>query len=188
LPSVTPRPSDPRAAPGRIRPRGSARRSRSCRRRCRQRGCRGRGPCAASWPARHGALTVRETLESLLCQNVYVSGDRTTGRDKIRDGHRICFYSSGVGVGVGVVADAEIAGSAERRGVVFAKDATRCPWAFAVRDVRFCFDAPVAIDAALRSQLDAFIKHGHDPNGPWSRLVQGTRYLTEHDFAVLTRR
>ena len=42
------------------------------------------------------------------------------------------------------------------------------------------------IDAALRSGLDAFVKHGHDPNGFWSFLVQGTRYLTAQDFAVLT--
>jgi hypothetical protein len=128
--------------------------------------------------------TVRETLESLLGHDVYVFSDRTTGRDKIRAGDRICFYSSGVGV----VADAEIAGTAERRVVTFAKDAAHYPWAFAVRDVRFYFDSPVAINAALRAQLDAFVKHGHDPDGPWSWLVQGTRYLTEHDFAVLTRR
>jgi hypothetical protein len=128
--------------------------------------------------------TVRETLENLLGQNVYVFGDRATGRDKIQAGDRICFYYSGVGV----VADAEIAGSAERRVVAFVKHPARYPWAFPVRDVRFYFESPVAIDAALRSKLDAFVEHGHDPNGPWSWLVQGTRYLTAHDFAVLTRR
>jgi hypothetical protein len=90
--------------------------------------------------------------------------------------------------GAGVVADAEIAGPAERRVVTFAKDAARFPWSFSVHDVRFYFDSPIAIDAALRAQLDAFVKHGHDPSGPWSWLVQGTRYLTAHDFAVLTRR
>jgi hypothetical protein len=39
-----------------------------------------------------------------------------------------------------------------------------------------------------RSQLDAFVRRGHDPNGPWSRLVQGTRYVTAHHFELLTRR
>jgi hypothetical protein len=129
--------------------------------------------------------SARRTLESLLGQNVCVFGDRTTGRNRIKEGDRICFYWSGVGV----VADAVIAGAAERRGVDFAKDGARFPWAFAVRDVRFYFDAPIVIDAALRSLLEAFVKRGHDPEGPhWSWLVQGTRYLTAHDFAVLTRR
>jgi hypothetical protein len=128
--------------------------------------------------------TVRETLESLLGQGVYVFGDRTPGRAKIQVGDRICFYSSGVGV----VADAEITSAAELRGVHFAKDAARFPWAFSVGDVRYYFDSPVVIDAALRSRLDAFVKHGHDPNGFWSFLVQGTRYVTAHDFAVLTGR
>jgi hypothetical protein len=130
-------------------------------------------------------VTARQTLESLLGRNVYVFGDGTTGRDRIMAGDRICFYRSGVGV----VADAVIAGSAERRGVEFARDGARYPWAFAVRDVRFYFDEPVVIDATVRSRLDAFVKRGHDPVGPhWSWLVQGTRYLTAHDFAELTRR
>jgi len=129
--------------------------------------------------------TARQTLESLLGQNVYVFGDRTTGRDRIEEGDGICFYWSGVGV----VADAVIASAADRRGVGFARDGARYPWAFAVRDVRFYFDAPVVIDGALRSRLEAFVKRGHDREGPhWSWLVQGTRYLTAHDFAVLTRR
>jgi hypothetical protein len=127
--------------------------------------------------------SVRETLESLLGQGVYVFSDRATGRDKIQAGDRICFYHSGVGV----VADAEITSAAERRGVLFAKDAANYPWAFTVRDVRYYFDSPVVIDAALRYQLDAFVNRGHDPNGPWSWLVQGTRYVTAHDFALLTR-
>ena len=130
-------------------------------------------------------VSARQTLESLLGRNVYVFGDGTAGRDRIRAGDRICFYSSGVGV----VADAEIASAVERRGVDFARDGARYPWAFAVRDVRFYFDAPVVIDGALRSRLEAFVKRGHDREGPhWSWLVQGTRYLTAHDFAVLTRR
>jgi hypothetical protein len=128
--------------------------------------------------------TVRETLESLLDHGVYVFSDRAAGRDKIQEGDRICFYSSGVGG----VADAEIASTAARRRVQYAKDPTHYPWAFSVRDVRYYFDSPIVIDAALRSRLDAFVKHGHDPTGPWSFLVQGTRYLTANDFAVLTRR
>ncbi len=128
--------------------------------------------------------TVQETLESLLGQGAYVFGDRTTGRKSIKPGDRICFYSSGVGI----VADAEIGSRAERRPVRFAKDSANYPWAFTVRDVRFYFDSPVVIDAALRARLQAFTDRGHDPSGPWSWLVQGTRYVNAHDFGILTRR
>ena len=69
---------------------------------------------------------MRETLESLLGDGVYVFADGATGRAKIKAGDGICFYSSGVGV----VADAVITGPAERREVVFAKDAAHYPWAF----------------------------------------------------------
>ena len=172
----------PRAAAG--RPRGpAAARSPARAKRCRPGASR--DPIYLITPVRDEAeATARETLESLLGHDVYVFGDRTTGRSKIKAGDGICFYSSGKGV----VADALIASAAERRAVEFAKDPANWPWAFAVRDVRFYFDSPVVIDANLRSQLDAFVGHGHDPNGPWSFLVQGTRYLTAHDFAVLTRR
>jgi hypothetical protein len=46
-------------------------------------------------------------------------------------------------------------------------------------------ESPVVVDVGLRAQLDAFEKN--NPAGNWSFLVQGTRYLTAHDFALLTR-
>ena len=76
---------------------------------------------------------VEETLHSLLDQGVYVFGDRTAGRALLRDGDRICFYHSGVGV----VAHAEIASGATKRSVKFVKDGERYPWAFEVRDVHY---------------------------------------------------
>jgi hypothetical protein len=42
----------------------------------------------------------------------------------------------------------------------------------------------VAIDADLRAKLDAFAER--DPSQPWSWFVQGTKIVTEHDYAVLT--
>jgi hypothetical protein len=101
----------------------------------------------------------------------------------LREGDGICFYASGVGV----VADAEIASAVENRPVTFAKSPDRFPWAFAVRNVHYYLDTPVVIDMALRAQLDAFTK-GNDPAGNWAFLVQGTRYVTAHDFELLTRR
>jgi hypothetical protein len=124
---------------------------------------------------------VEETLHSLLDQGLYVFGDRTAGRAVLREGDRICFYHSGVGV----VAHAEIASGATKRSVKFVKDGERYPWAFEVRDVRYYLDSPVVVDVGLRAQLDAFEKN--NPAGNWSFFVQGTRYLTAHDFALLTR-
>ena len=125
--------------------------------------------------------TVEQTLHSLLDKGVYVFGERTAGRARLRNGDRICFYSSGIGV----VADAVIASSAERRGVEFAKHAVDYPWAFTVRDVRYYLDNPVVINEEMRAKLDAF--SGKDPRGNWSWLVQGTGYLTSRDFGLLTR-
>lgn len=125
--------------------------------------------------------TVEETLHSLLDQGVYVFGDRTAGRAVLREGDRICFYHSRVGV----VAHAKIASVASKRSVPFVKSPDRYPWAFAVSDVRYYLDNPVPIDLALRAQLDGFT--GKDPASDWGWFVQGTGYVTPHDFALLTR-
>lgn len=125
--------------------------------------------------------TVEETLHSLLDQGVYVFGDRTAGRAVLREGDGICFYHSGVGI----VADAEIASVARQGSVTFAKNADRYPWVFAVRNVHYYLDNPVVIDVALRAQLDGFKRK--DPAGNWSWFVQGTGYITAHDFKLLTR-
>jgi len=99
----------------------------------------------------------------------------------LREGDKVCFYHSGVGV----VAHTEIASGASKRSVKFVKDGERYPWAFAVRGVRYYLDDPVVIGVGLRAQLDAFDKN--DPAGNWSFFVQGTRYVSAHDFALLTR-
>lgn len=125
--------------------------------------------------------TVEETLHSLLDQGVYVFGNRTAGRAVLRDGDGICFYHSGVGV----VADAEIASGASQGPVSFVKHPDRYPWVFAVRNVRYYLDDPVVIDPVLRARLDSF--KGKDPAGNWSWFVQGTGYVTAHDFGLLTR-
>jgi len=131
----------------------------------------------------HGT-TGRATLESLLGQGVYVFSEHAIRQTKIRRGDRIAFYWSGVGV----VADAVVSSSPDKRQITFAKVSGGWPWAFDVSEVRFYFDSPVVIDPALRSRLQVFVDHGHDPNGPWSWFVQGTRKVTPRDFDALTRR
>jgi hypothetical protein len=125
--------------------------------------------------------TVEETLHSLLDQGIYVFGDRTAGRAVLRNGDRICFYHSAVGI----VADAVIASAAEKKVTNFAKHTVTYPWAFAVRDVRYYLETPVIINAELRAKLDAF--KDKDPGGNWSWFVQGTGYVTGRDFGLLTR-
>ena len=105
------------------------------------------------------------------------------GRAKLKPGDRICLHAS---KGVGVVADCVVASAPEKKVIQFAKGAEDFPWAFGVIDVRVYFDMPVVLDAALPSRLDTF--EDRDPAAGWSWLVQGTRYVTAHDFGVLTRR
>jgi len=92
-----------------------------------------------------------KTIRSLLDQKVYVFGDRTPGRKNLKPGDRISFYQTQVGV----VAEATVASAPERKAVKFAKDPERFPWAFKVKDVRYFFNKPVVIDAAMRQRLDA---------------------------------
>jgi hypothetical protein len=124
--------------------------------------------------------TAKETLERLLGSGLYVFGEHTAGRAALKAGDRICFYHSGVGI----VADAEIASVATKNRIELSRHPERYPWMFSVRSVRMYFDAPIILSAALRASLDAFAKN--DPNGNWAWFVQGTHYLTEHDFALLT--
>jgi hypothetical protein len=61
-----------------------------------------------------------------LDQNVYVFGDRTPGRKSLKAGDRISFYQTQAGV----VVEATVASTPERKAVKFAKDPERFPWAF----------------------------------------------------------
>lgn len=127
--------------------------------------------------------TARDTLRQLLGAGWYAFGEKTPFHDKLKPGDRICFYETGVGV----VADAVVASSPKKNppeAEEIVKKFDKFPWAFKVRDVRLFFDAPVVIDADLRSKLDAFA--GRDPANPWAWFVQTTRAVTEHDFAILT--
>jgi hypothetical protein len=127
-------------------------------------------------------LTVREVLERLLGNGWYVFGDSTPGRKTLKPGDRLAFYESGVGV----VAEAEVASLPERRELPYTRRSDKFPWAFAVRDVRYFFDAPIALDADLRSRLDAF--RGRAQTQKWAWFVQGTHRVSAHDFALLVGR
>ena len=127
----------------------------------------------------------QQTIADLLNAGWYVFGDATPGRKKLKPGDRMCFYESGRGV----VAEAEVASVPELKPPAtkgIAKNLDKFPWSFRLSNARFFFDEPVVIDADLRAKLDAFADR--EPAKSWSWFVQGTRLITEHDFAVLTGR
>lgn len=74
----------------------------------------------------------------------------------------------------------------ERKTVKFARHPDRFPWSFKVKDVRYFFDKPIVIDAAMRQRLDAF--KGRDAGKGWAWFVQATRVLTQDDFERLVGR
>jgi len=125
--------------------------------------------------------TADECIQSLVGEEkIYAFGERTPGRRHVKPADYICFYSTGKGV----VAHAQIASRPERKEHPKVRHSERYPWVFRVKDVHLYLENPIIIDAALRSQLDAFKKN--DPNKSRAWFVQATRRITEHDFKVLT--
>ncbi len=123
--------------------------------------------------------TGEQALRELLEQGWYVFGERTPGLKDLKPGVRICFYWSGHGV----VAEATVDSTPERRRIPRVHDPDKYPWAFRVKNVRMFFDRPVVIDPALRGSLDAF--KGRDPEAAWAWFVQITKRVTPHDFGIL---
>jgi hypothetical protein len=124
--------------------------------------------------------SAQEVITKLLQAGWYVFGERTPGRKRLKPRDLLCFYETGVGV----VAEAEVTSEPERRTLPNVRHAERFPWAFQAKNPRYFFDKPIVIDAALRSQLDAF--KDCDPSGSWGWFVQATRLITAHDFRLLT--
>ncbi|MGC8839403.1 MAG: hypothetical protein ACP5UM_13415 [Anaerolineae bacterium] len=113
-------------------------------------------------------------------ERVYGFGEKTPGRKHLKPGDWMCFYATGVGV----VAHARVATPPRQEHHPAIRHPEDYPWVFQVKDVRLYLDAPVVIDHALRSQLDAF--QGRDLEKSWAWFVQATRRLTRHDFDLLT--
>lgn len=127
--------------------------------------------------------TAEQTIKNLVAEeNIYAFGDRTPGRQHIKPADWICFYATGKGV----VAHAQIVSRPEHKLHNRVRHPEEYPWVFSVKDVSLYLDKPIVIDAALRSQLDAF--RDRDPNKGWAWFVQATRKVTEDDFRLLTGR
>ena len=113
-------------------------------------------------------------------EKIYAFGERTPGRQHLKVGDWICFYSTGKGV----VAHAKVDSRPEHKPHPRVRHPEKYPWVFCVKDIHLYLDKPIVIDAALRAELDVF--RGRDPNKSWAWFVQATRKITEHDFQLLT--
>jgi hypothetical protein len=93
----------------------------------------------------------------------------------------MCFYAAGKGI----VAHAVVSSAPQKQAHPMVKYADKFPWVFEVENVELYLNSPIAVDAEMRSHLDAF--EGRNLNKAWAWFVQATRRLTEQDFKVLTK-
>lgn len=125
--------------------------------------------------------TADESIKALVGDaSIYALGDKTPGRRHLKTGDLICFYSAGKGV----VANAQVASRPKRKSYLHRSEQSQ--WVFQVTDVHLYLEAPIIIDADLRTRLDAFKNRA--PGKSWAWFVHATRKITEHDFNVLTGR
>jgi hypothetical protein len=115
-------------------------------------------------------------------ERLYAFRENAKGRLHLKPRDRICFYASGRGV----IADAEVASPAEKKSYPRLTDLQWYPWVIHLDNVRLYLKEPTVIDNATRGLLEAFA--GRKPDAPWAWFVQTTRRVSEHDFAILTRR
>jgi hypothetical protein len=127
--------------------------------------------------------TAEEVLQTLLGEEgIYAFAQNTPGRRRIKPGDWICFYATGKGV----AAHARVDSLPQKQIHPKVRHSDKYPWVFKVKDVKFYLNEPIAVDADMRSQLDAFERR--DLNKAWAWFVQATRELSEQDFEALTQR
>ena len=114
-------------------------------------------------------------------EKIYAFGVRTPGRKKVKPGDWICFYATTIGV----VAHARVASYPEHRSHPAVIPPQEFPWVFRLEKPVLYLESPVAVDASMRAQLDAF--QGKDQLKSWAWFVQATHQVSEHDFRLLTR-
>ena len=126
--------------------------------------------------------TAEECIKRLVGDgHYYAFGERAPGRQNMKEGDHIAFYATTKGV----VADATLSSAPQRKPRPDGSTDEAYPWVCSLKDVRLYIDAPVAIDAKLRLQLDAF--QGRNSELPWSWFVKATHKVNSHDFGLLTR-
>jgi hypothetical protein len=126
--------------------------------------------------------TAEHSIQVLVGQeHIYAFSESAPGRKHLKPGDWICFYATGKGV----VAHARVISSPEKNPHPKVIDREKYAWTFRLNDASLYLSSPIVINAALRSNLDAF--RDRDPNIPWAWFVQATRRISEHDFNALVR-
>lgn len=126
--------------------------------------------------------TADEVVRKLIGESgIYAFGENTPGRKRLKKGDWICFHASGKGI----VGHAQVMSSPAKGSHISVHNPEKYQWLFRVSNAKLYIEQPVAIDATLRGQLDAF--EGKDPNGRWAWFVQATHMVSKHDFEALTR-
>jgi hypothetical protein len=124
--------------------------------------------------------SAEDVLQTLLGQEgIYAFGERTPRRKELKAGDRMCFYAAGKGV----VAHATVGSAPQKQRHPKVRHSDKYPWVFKVDDVELYLDEPIAVDAEMRSRLDAF--KNRDLNKAWAWFVQATRILEQQDFQTL---
>jgi len=123
-----------------------------------------------------------DAVGKLITTGKWGFGERTPLRRSIKPGDWICFYASGLGV----FAHAQITTAPQHNPLPdLQRHSEAYPWTFDIAHQAIYEDNPVAITAAVRSQLDAFANL--DVSRNWGWFVTATCKLSEHDFKILTR-
>ena len=130
----------------------------------------------------HDEETAEQCINRLVGKgNYYAFGVKTPGRKRMKSGDRIAFYATTTGV----VAHATLSSAPKKTPRPDGTTVDEYPWVSLVKDAQLYVDTPVAIDAKLRQQLDAF--KGRNPDKGWAWFVQSTHKVSPHDFGVLTQ-
>lgn len=123
----------------------------------------------------------KECIRRLVVENRMYAFSKTTPQKNLKPGDYICFYASGTGV----IAHAKVKTSPKLQPSQIVRDSAKYPYTFELEDISHYPDNPVILDVELRKQLDAF--KGKDAQANWGWFVTPTRWVTEHDFKLLTR-
>ena len=90
----------------------------------------------------------------------------------------ICLYAKGNGVIAHAKVSSELENKPDQQYAILR-------YQIGLEDAKVYLGNPLAIDAILRSKLQAF--EGKDPNRSWAWFVRATRKISPHDFDMLTR-
>ena len=139
-------------------------------------------PAASYWLT---PLASDEDWTAIQAVQTYVSENHVfaftqSGPKNIKAGDWICFYIAGRGV----VGHARISSEPATRPHSVIRNPKKFSRVCDLKDIVVYIDNPIAIDAKLREQLDAF--KGRDPKKMWAWFVRRSIKLSKHDFQLLT--